>query len=462
MRLKLDPRTPGFNTVKALVRRMEANPKTERDQLVSVNDRDVPTWQRQTVWREDEMGLLAFSILRNYPIGMLILWKKPGGARVPIDGRQRLTAIYKFMKGEIALPELPSVPQAMQRKKYVLLPEDAAKGFTVLSMEDREAFEDYAIRAVEYEGISEDVAMEIFVMLQGGKSLTKTEVRAALGGELCDFVTELTSGPVSQSLDDDGDEEEQTLPSRHSFFFDLSPNLANRRKSHRNVADILIHEHLYPGLDKHWSSLEKMYREKQTTLSEREKASFRKVLGRFHKASRISTAGKKVLMPQLRSAHFIQTVFRAWKDLSDNYDMPSSFTFARAIASFEAERVDNADDVPWVQFTAALSNAGYAQNRIQERHDILMSYILAKHPSAKFKARDAKRTFSIEQKIAIWERAEHNCEFKDENTNERCKAKFEHPRKADADHIVMWKNNGSTSLENGRLLCPKHNRGRRD
>ncbi len=52
-----------------------------------------------------------------------------------------------------------------------------------LNLKDQEDFEDYEPQIVEFEHrLDEATAMDIFIRLQGGKSLTKTEVRAALGG----------------------------------------------------------------------------------------------------------------------------------------------------------------------------------------------------------------------------------------------------------------------------------------
>ena len=55
--------------------------------------------------------------------------------------------------------------------------------------------------------------------------------------------------------------------------------------------------------------------------------------------------------------------------------------------------------MPWVNFTAALSNAGYAKNRSSERHDIFMSFLLRKYPDLLL--RDDRRLFDREQKLAI-------------------------------------------------------------
>jgi hypothetical protein len=450
--VKLDPRTPGFNNIKNLINRINANRKTEPDSVVSIEDADVPSWQRQVVWTDSEMGLLIYSIIRSYPIGAIFLWKKPNKMRVPIDGRQRITAIKMFYEGQIAIPDLPIVDAAYKNKKYKLLPGDEDKGFSQLSPTDIDNVDDYSLQCWEYDGISEKTAMSVFVMLQGGKSLTKTEVRAALGGRLCDFITELTL--KEHVINEEEDEETQELP-KNLFFKALAENLSNRRKAHRNVADVLLHEYLYPDKDKHWSSLQAMYQDKSDTLTQSEKAAFKIFLNKFHKETTIKAGGKKVLMPQLRTAYFILTVFKAFRTIKEDYTTPKGFKFSDAIRSFETERVKRKKEQPFVSFTAALSNAGYAQNRIHERHDILMGYIFKNYPNVKAKRKGGKRLFTIEQKVAIWEIAKGRCQ---ENG---CKEKFAHPREADADHVVMWKDGGETTIENGRLLCQTHNRGRK-
>lgn len=267
---------PEFRTVAQLYRRMIED---DRSKQISVADPDVPAWQRQIVWTDDDQGLLALSILQNYPIGLIVLWKKANGVRVPIDGRQRLNAVCRFMNGEVVIPQtLSSVPAEYRGKKYKLAAGDDPS--RQLSVDDRDRFDDYELTITQYDDIVESEAMDIFVRLQGGKSLTKTEIRAALGGQVCDFVTELTSGGNVQ------DEENEEVPeerSNHQFFRELA--IRNSRKAHRNVCDILLHEYLSPGRDKHWSSLEALYRDKAATLSEKEKNGFRDSLSRFRRAS---------------------------------------------------------------------------------------------------------------------------------------------------------------------------------
>ncbi|MFM1830809.1 MAG: hypothetical protein RLZZ558_1149, partial [Planctomycetota bacterium] len=228
---------------------------------------------------------------------------------------------------------------------------------------------------------------------------------------------------------------------------------------HRNVCDVLLHEYLYPGKDKHWESLAQLYREKADQLTKGQEAEFVRILQSFLKQMETRVGKKRVLLPQLRSAFLILTVFRAWREICRDFDIPKDFDWAAEIAKFETARASNPKDTPWLVFTNELSNAGYAQNRIDSRHQILCAWLFERNKDWRRKDRDV-RTFTAEQKLAIWNHAQGQCEHRDEK-GKRCPEKFPDPAKADADHVVMWKDNGATSVSNGRLLCPAHNRGRK-
>lgn len=450
--MKLEKKNAPFTTVKNMMNYIA-------DKDLSVSDKDVPNWQRQLVWTNDEQGLLAYSILRGYPISQIILWRKSNRKIVPIDGRQRITAMRNFFEGKITIPALPKVETEYQNKKFLLLDGDENRGYSALTAKERSRFEDYELNCVMYEQIDELLAMDIFVMLQGGKSLTKTEVRGALGGKLCEFITSLTSNSIRSDSDDESGVEEQ---SAHPFFVALASNLRNTRKSHRNVADILLHEFLNPGDDKHWSSLEAMYRDYSKKFDKRKQDQFSETLKRFAQDFSRKIDGESVLSPQLRTAYMILTVFRCWSELRSSYELPKKISFPDLLKDFEGQRAKKNPEVNFVKFTAALSNAGYAKNKSDERYEILMGYFEGRIELGKTKSRDSRRAFTQQQKIAIWERANHQCQYIDPITKKRCRAKFADFRKADADHIVLWSKNGKTTIENGRLLCVRHNRSRKE
>lgn len=72
---------------------------------------EIPEFQRDFVWKNDQVKELILSIYRDYPIGMLILWEKPQGLSDDgkkgsywlIDGQQRLLSLVAVLRGEVEL-----------------------------------------------------------------------------------------------------------------------------------------------------------------------------------------------------------------------------------------------------------------------------------------------------------------------------------------------------------------------
>ncbi len=70
-----------------------------------------PSYQRRgDVWSEEKQAFLMDTILKNYPMPPIFLHQRideeTGATKYDvIDGKQRLTAIVKFLEGEIALPQ---------------------------------------------------------------------------------------------------------------------------------------------------------------------------------------------------------------------------------------------------------------------------------------------------------------------------------------------------------------------
>jgi hypothetical protein len=424
--------TPEFNSAKALWRRLK---REEPDEIVSIENTHVPEWQREVVWTDDEMGLLAFSMIKKYPIGMLILWEKPNGISVPIDGRQRLTAIKSFFENKCAIPDSPTIDPEFRGKKY-----------DQLSLREKEAMEDYQLSIVLYRGLNEEIAKDIFIKLQGGKSLTKAEIRSAYPGLVTEFVTELTSAPSNLS----GDEDENDQVSGHPFFDEV--NISKRNKGDRALCDMLVHEHLYPGVNKHWTSLESLYIDKKESLSTRERDEFRTKLQKFYLNVQRDIDGERRVNPRLKTFNLIITYFQVWNRISTEYDI-RHFNFSDVITEFENLRSHNEEDIQFIKFNEALSSAGYSEERMEKRMNILLNHILTNYPLFPL---DNRRNFTEQQKLAIWEKAEQRCEWVEDGS--RCTATFANFREADADHIVRWSEGGPTTVENGRLLCIHHNR----
>jgi hypothetical protein len=184
---------------------------------ISAEDVEVPAWQRSIVWKATQQGNLALSIILGYPIGQIILWTaREKGPRVPVDGRQRLSAIKAFREGKASIPNDSWVEPRYRGCFY-----EAKFGTPALEAEDRERFDQYELSILEISPETpRETVMDVFVRLQAGMPLSMPEIRSALGGEVCDFVTTIVPSPDSVQLADDDDEDaEQKIPiGRHKFF----------------------------------------------------------------------------------------------------------------------------------------------------------------------------------------------------------------------------------------------------
>jgi uncharacterized protein with ParB-like and HNH nuclease domain len=74
-------------------------------------------FQRRRVWDDTKASRLIESLLLNVPIPVCYFAELEEGAYSVIDGQQRLTAIYRFLKNDFALRGLKVRPE-LNRKRY--------------------------------------------------------------------------------------------------------------------------------------------------------------------------------------------------------------------------------------------------------------------------------------------------------------------------------------------------------
>lgn len=75
----------------------------------------IPSFQREYVWKRDNVKQLMDSLIKEYPIGTLLIWEtnnppelkgphkyneKQGAVNILLDGQQRLTTLYILIRGE--------------------------------------------------------------------------------------------------------------------------------------------------------------------------------------------------------------------------------------------------------------------------------------------------------------------------------------------------------------------------
>lgn len=76
-------------------------------EMVENGEIDVPEFQREFVWSNNQVRDLAESIYKSYPIGLLVFYKIPSQLRSQnkrywvLDGQQRLLSLVLIMKGQV-------------------------------------------------------------------------------------------------------------------------------------------------------------------------------------------------------------------------------------------------------------------------------------------------------------------------------------------------------------------------
>ena len=149
-------------------------------------------YQRGKVWSQPQQALLIDSIMRGFDIPKIFLRKLPDGSPHlfdVIDGKQRLTAIWRFVSNDFRLlrttgllPELGD----LGGKYWSELPDDA---------KDRLQFSNITVSKIE-DATAEEIH-ELFLRLQRGEPLNAAEKRNAMSGPVRDFVANnLATHPV--------------------------------------------------------------------------------------------------------------------------------------------------------------------------------------------------------------------------------------------------------------------------
>jgi hypothetical protein len=83
---------------------------------IDENQLFVPAFQREFVWKRDNVKNLVDSLIKDYPIGTMLTWEtnnppelkgnwdydsRQGSVKILLDGQQRITSLYLLIRGEI-------------------------------------------------------------------------------------------------------------------------------------------------------------------------------------------------------------------------------------------------------------------------------------------------------------------------------------------------------------------------
>ncbi len=143
-------------------------------------------YQRGKVWSVPQQALLIDSILRNFDIPKIFLRRRADGDDFlfdVIDGKQRLTAIWRFASGDFRLLRRPDLFPDLGNlggRDWSELP---------MSAQDKLQFSHITVSIIE-DATNEEIH-ELFLRLQQGEPLNAAERRNAMLGPVRSFVADI-------------------------------------------------------------------------------------------------------------------------------------------------------------------------------------------------------------------------------------------------------------------------------
>lgn len=157
-------------------------------QIVKMIDKETISFknvvQRSFVWEKHRMSELIWSIIMGYPIPPIYAERGESvNDKVKIydvmDGQQRNTTIYKYLKDEFALTELKPIPYLDESGEECSV-DISGKKFSELEEELQDIIKDATITVKYYDNLDQIQKAEMFRRLNNGKPLsTKSRTLAS-------------------------------------------------------------------------------------------------------------------------------------------------------------------------------------------------------------------------------------------------------------------------------------------
>lgn len=149
-------------------------------QIVKMIEKDTISFnnvvQRSFVWEKSRMSELIWSIIMGYPIPPIYAERgNTDNEKVKIydvmDGQQRNTTIYKFLKDEFALTQLKPIPYLDENGEECAI-DISGKKFSELEEELQDVIKDATITVKYYDNLEQYQKAEMFRRLNNGKPLS--------------------------------------------------------------------------------------------------------------------------------------------------------------------------------------------------------------------------------------------------------------------------------------------------
>jgi hypothetical protein len=163
-------------------------------------DADVPYQRESFVWSTEQQQLFIDSLLNGYDVPKIYLHdlrgEHPTKVYAIVDGKQRLTTIWRFLRDELPLApdfrvaeaNLPDLPHGVRHPV-------AGDVFSQLDRAWQRVLKGTYLSVVLIRKASPDDIEELFSRLNNGEPLNAAERRNAFGGDMASLVREIAGEP---------------------------------------------------------------------------------------------------------------------------------------------------------------------------------------------------------------------------------------------------------------------------
>jgi hypothetical protein len=413
---------------------------SEMNELATLDKIDLsPAYQRRPVWSIKAKTYLIDTILNGLPIPKFFLLVKvdPINGETKhdvVDGQQRLTAIFDFIKGELA----NGAPFILKKKNHpkpeTFNDEFEDLTFKTLPADLKSEFWKYRLTLEEFESGTDADIRDMFVRLNlSGEKLNGQELRhAAYDGDFKqlvydlsdEFVDDLVSNKIitASAVKRMGDAEfiSELLTSQMRGIQDKKKILDNIYRDHDAMDDDDIHDKKNQ-FRKVFNLIEKIFDEDIKTTRFSKKTDYYSLFCVMHRL----TIDESRKIPASNNSGLKEMLIRLNNVITKDATEPKIRAYYDSV-----------------------TNAGDAIANRRLRDDYLYSLI---KPFAI--TRDPSRSFSTDERNLMWHsNPDKECAI--------CGKVIESYDEYDLDHKDAWDNGGATTLENAQIAHSSCNRSK--
>ena len=422
-----------------------------------------PPYQRKNVWPNQTKGALIASLFRRHYVPDIVLREVHMPSHFMkyeiVDGQQRIIAIQDFFNELIKLP-----------KELSDITSDAGKKYTELGTEVRNHIDNQALNATVLGNLTDphnkknqQIVARVFWNLQQGKTLSYMEVEhSKLYSASRNFVTKYSD---NMSFDYKKYESVDTNPDRHKFFEII--NVDNDRLDHLAILGrfLMLEENEGPtelGL-KYFINLIDSWNNRNNEDFENSPQAKRclktlDVLYQIFKNDPSVKAGGKV--PELDKEYIIISIYLLARRLvHENWNFtPSNYEKFRLFTENFYQRWSR-DDEKDTDMTLFKDQRQQNKKAVETRDQLITEWFFTYCPE--LNKLDSERNFSYLDRITIYRKNKGVCQMciNGRKTEEEVLVPW---HEFEADHLKPWSKEGKTSIENGQVLCRRHNRVKSD